>query len=68
SDAHEHKFDLIITREVSRFARNTEETLHFTKALRRVGVEVFFINDGIKTFDGDGELRLSLKCFCRFLL
>ena len=60
SDAHEHKFDLIITREVSRFARNTEETLHFTKALRRVGVEVFFINDGIKTFDGDGELRLSL--------
>lgn len=30
-DAKAHKFDLIITREVSRFARNTEETLHFTK-------------------------------------
>ena len=60
ADAKAHKFDLIITREVSRFARNTEETLHFTKMLRRIGVEVFFINDNIKTFDGDGELRLTI--------
>ena len=60
ADAMAHKFDLIITREVSRFARNTEETLHFTKMLRRIGVEVFFINDNIKTFDGDGELRLTI--------
>ena len=48
ADAKAHKFDLIITREVSRFARNTEETLHFTKMLRRIGVEVFFINDNTK--------------------
>ncbi len=51
---------LILTREVSRFARNTVDTLQYTRILRRLGVEVFFINDNIKTFDGDGELRLSL--------
>ena len=60
SDAKNHKFDLIITREVSRFARNTVDTLQFTRELRRIGVEVFFLNDNIKTFDGDGELRLTI--------
>ncbi len=59
-DAKKRKFDLIITREVSRFARNTVDTLQYTRMLRTMGVEVFFINDNIKTFDGDGELRLSL--------
>ena len=60
ADAKKHKFDMIITREVSRFARNTVDTLQFTRDLRRWGVEVYFINDGIKTFDGDGELRLTI--------
>ena len=60
ADAKEHKFDLIITREVSRFARNTVDTLQYTRELRRIGVEVFFLNDNIKTFDGDGELRLTI--------
>ena len=61
ADAKEGKFDLIATREVSRFARNTAETLIFTRQLRsECGVEVFFIEDNIWTMDGDGELRLSL--------
>lgn len=60
SDAKKHKFDMIITREVSRFARNTVDTLQYTRMLREHGVEVYFINDGIKTFDGDGELRLTI--------
>lgn len=59
-DAKKHKFDLIITREVSRFARNTVDTLQYTRMLKSVGVEVFFINDNIRTFDGDGELRLTI--------
>ena len=59
-DAKKHKFDLILTREVSRFARNTVDTLQYTRMLKEHGVEVYFINDGIKTFDGDGELRLAL--------
>ena len=59
-DAKAHKFDMIITREVSRFARNTVDTLQYTRMLKEYGVEVFFINDNIKTFDGDGELRLTI--------
>ena len=59
-DAKKHKFDMIITREVSRFARNTVDTLQYTRLLRTMGVEVFFINDNIRTFDGDGELRLTI--------
>ena len=58
--AKRREFDLIITREVSRFARNTVDTLQYTRDLKRWGVEVFFINDNIKTFDGDGELRLTI--------
>ena len=60
ADAKRHKFDLILTREVSRFARNTVDTLQYTRTLKEYGVEVYFINDGIKTFDSDGELRLAL--------
>ena len=60
ADAKKHKFDMIITREVSRFARNTVDTLQYTRMLRENDVEVFFINDNIKTFDGDGELRLTI--------
>ena len=59
-DATSKKFDMILTREVSRFARNTVDTLQYTRYLKEKGVEVFFINDNIKTFDGDGELRLTI--------
>ena len=59
-DAEAGNFDLILTREVSRFARNTVDTLQYTRQLKAKGVEVFFINDNIKTFDGDGELRLTI--------
>ncbi len=59
-DANDGEFDLILTREVSRFARNTVDTLQYTRDLKAKGVEVFFINDNIKTFDGDGELRLTI--------
>ena len=59
-DAGTGEFDLIITREVARFARNTVDTLQYTRSLKSKGVEVFFINDNIKTFDCDGELRLTI--------
>lgn len=60
ADAKEHRFDLIVTREVCRFARNTVDTLVVTRELKNIGVEVYFVNDNIWTMDGDGELRLSL--------
>ena len=60
SDAKKKKFDLIVTREVCRFARNTVDTLVITRELKSCGVEVYFVEDNIWTMDGDGELRLSL--------
>lgn len=54
------EIDLILTKEVSRFARNTVDTLAYTRALRALGVGVLFLIDGIHTLDADGELRLTI--------
>ena len=60
-DAAKGCFDLIITREVSRFARNTVDTLQETRKLKAMGVEVWFTEDNIWTMDdSDGELRLTI--------
>ena len=59
-DAENGKFDLIITKEISRFARNTLDSILFTRQLISAGVGVFFQNDNINTFDDDSELRLSI--------
>lgn len=59
-DAKQRKFDLIVTREVCRFARNTVDTLVLTRELKNYGVEVYFVSDNIWTMDGDGELRLTI--------
>ena len=61
NDAQSGCFDLIVTREVSRFARNTVDTLQETRKLKKMGVEVYFIDDNIWTLnDEDGELRLTI--------
>lgn len=59
-DAKCGKIDLIITKEVSRFARNTVDTLQYTRELKSLGIGVLFINDNINTLDSDGELRLTI--------
>ena len=59
-EAAENKFDLIITKEISRFARNTLDSIQFTRQLLNYGVGVFFQNDNINTLDDDSELRLSI--------
>lgn len=60
SDAYDGKFDLIITKEVSRFSRNILDTITYTRELKRLGVGVLFLTDGINTMDADSELRLSI--------
>ena len=60
SDAKDGMFDLIITKEISRFARNTLDSLQYTRELLRHGVGVFFQNDNINTLDEDAELRLTI--------
>ena len=59
-DARDDKFDLVITKEISRFARNTLDSIQFTRQLLGCGVGVFFQNDNINTLDEDSELRLSI--------
>ena len=60
ADAMSGKIDYIITKEVSRFARNTVDVLQITRELKEIGVGVYFAIDNINTLDSDGELRLSL--------
>lgn len=59
-DAREGKFQMILTKEISRFARNTLDSIYYTRELKRYGVGVFFLNDNINTLDPDAELRLTI--------
>lgn len=59
-DAGLHRFELILTKEVSRFSRNILDTIAYTRQLRQQGVGVRFMNDGIDTLEPDAELRLSI--------
>ena len=59
-EAAEDRFDLVITKEISRFARNTLDSIQYTRQLLSHGVGVFFQNDNINTLDEDSELRLSI--------
>ena len=59
-DSKKGDFDLVITKEISRFARNTYDSIKFTRELLSNGVGVFFQNDNINTLDEDSELRLSI--------
>ena len=60
SDAKAGLFDLVITKEITRFARNTLDSIKYTRDLISYGVGVFFQNDNINTLDEDSELRLTL--------
>lgn len=58
--AAEGRLDLILTKEVSRFARNTVDALAYTRLLRRQGVGIVFLSDNIDTRQNDGEFRLTI--------
>lgn len=59
-EAYEKKFDLLLTKEISRFARNTLDSIFYTRKLKEYGIGVIFLNDGINTLDEDAELRLTI--------
>jgi len=59
-DAEKNAFDLVLTKEISRFARNTLDSILYTRKLKELGVGVIFLNDGINTLDPDAELRLTI--------
>ena len=59
-DALDGKIDLIITKSVSRFARNTVDSLTTVRQLKEKGVEIFFEKENIYTLDSKGELLITI--------
>ena len=60
ADADAGKIDIILTKSISRFARNTVDLLETVRHLREIGVEVWFERENIHSLSGDGELMLSI--------
>lgn len=60
ADALDGKFDLIVTKSVSRFARNTVDSLTTVRKLKEKGVEIWFEEQNIFTFDSKGELLITI--------
>lgn len=60
ADALAGKIDLIITKSISRFARNTVDTLTTVRKLKEKGIEVYFEKENIRTLDGKGELLITI--------
>lgn len=59
-DAKLGKFDLVITKEVSRFARDLEDSIHYIRMLKDAGVGIYFENQNLNTFDSNSELILNI--------
>ncbi len=59
-DAYDGKFQMILTKEVSRFSRNILDTIAYTRELKELGVSVRFVMDGIDTAKPDAELHLAI--------
>ena len=60
ADALKGKIDLIVTKSVSRFARNTVDSLTMIRNLKEHGVEVYFEKENIWTMDSKGELLITI--------
>ena len=60
ADCDAGKIDLVLTKSISRFARNTVDLLETVRHLKEIGVEVWFERENIRSMDGDGELMLSI--------
>ena len=59
NDAYEGRFQMIITKEVSRFSRNILDTIAYTRELRTMGIGVIFATDRISTLEPESEMILS---------
>ena len=60
NDAENKKFDLIITKSISRFARNTADCLETVRKLKLLGINIFFEKGAINTLNAESELMLSI--------
>lgn len=59
-DAEAGKIDIILTKSIQRFARNTVDLLRTVRHLKELGIEVWFEKENIHTLSGDGELMMTI--------
>ena len=59
-DAMDGKIDLILVKSITRFARNTELTLKWVRAMKEIDVDIYFESEGIHTLSADGEMLITL--------
>lgn len=60
ADALEGKIDLVLTKSLSRFARNTVDSLTNIRKLKAAGVAIYFEKENINTLDANGEFLITL--------
>ena len=60
SDCYAHDIDVVVTKSISRFARNTVDLLETLKTLKRLGVDVFFQQENLRSCETDDDLLISL--------
>ena len=60
ADCEAGKIDLIITKSISRFARNTQDCLNYSRKLKDLGIGIQFEKEGINTMDSSGELLFTI--------
>ncbi|MGF7142366.1 DNA invertase Pin-like site-specific DNA recombinase [Anaerotaenia torta] len=60
SDCNDGKIDMIITKSISRFARNTVDCLNYTRALKNMNIGVYFEKENINTLDANGEVLMTI--------
>lgn len=59
-DCEDGKIDMVITKSISRFARNTQDCLHYSRKLKNLGIGVFFEKENVSTTDAGGELLFTI--------
>lgn len=60
ADCREGKIDMIITKSISRFARNTLDCLNYVRELKELGIGILFEKENINTLDAKGEVLLTI--------
>lgn len=59
-DCEDKKIDLVITKSISRFARNTQDCLQYSRHLKKLGIGIIFEKENINTIDTTGELLFTI--------
>ena len=60
ADCEDGKIDLVITKSISRFARNTQDCLAYSRKLKNLGIGIIFEKENINTLDSTGELLFTI--------